>query len=72
MDLINGYQCVCPAVYSGNNCGRVMDQCTGFECLNGGKCIRNGTKITCLCAQGYQGVNCELIVDYCQSQPVES
>ncbi|UJR35334.1 hypothetical protein I4U23_028095, partial [Adineta vaga] len=72
VDLINGYQCLCPPVYSGTNCLRLQDQCTGFECLNGGKCIRNGTALMCLCAQGYQGDNCELLVDYCQSQPCQN
>lgn len=70
MDLVNSYQCLCPAVYSGTNCGRLQDQCTGIECLNGGICIRNGTTLMCLCAKGYEGDNCELIIDYCQSQPV--
>jgi len=70
VDLVNSYQCLCPAVYSGTNCGRLQDQCTGIECLNGGICIRNETTLMCLCAKGYEGDNCELIIDYCQSQPV--
>jgi hypothetical protein len=67
---VNGYQCLCPTVFSGTNCARLQEQCTGIECLNGGRCISNGTQFVCLCPIGYQGDNCELIIDYCQSQPV--
>jgi len=67
---VNGYQCLCPTVFSGTNCARLQEQCTGIECLNGGRCISNGTQFVCLCPSGYQGDNCELIIDYCQSQPV--
>jgi delta-like protein len=67
---VNGYQCNCPSFYSGTTCGRLLDQCTGIDCLNDGRCTISGTKLICLCATGYQGDNCELITDYCQSQPV--
>ena len=57
-------------MFGGSNCGRLQEQCTGIDCLNGGRCITNGTTVRCLCAQGYQGDNCELIIDSCRSQPV--
>jgi hypothetical protein len=72
VDLVNGYQCLCPTVFSGTNCARLQEQCTGIECLNGGICISNGTKFSCLCSNGYQGDSCELMIDYCQSQPVRN
>ena len=71
IDLVNSYECYCPSVYSGSNCGRAQDQCTGIECFNDGICIRNETKFMCSCTSGYHGDNCELIINYCQSQPVK-
>jgi len=52
------------------NCEILQDKCVGIQCLNGGRCVNNGTNLTCICSKGFHGENCELIIDYCQSQPV--
>ena len=61
---------MCPSIYTGNNCERLQEQCTGIECLNNGRCVKNGTRFMCSCTDGYHGDNCEFTINYCESQPV--
>ena len=54
-----GYQCICPAGYSGSRC-EMRDACTPNPCLNGGQCFpTNIGGFSCQCPPGYSGPRCE-------------
>lgn len=49
-------QCNCQPGFHGSRC----QDCSKFECKNGGVCFRNETKEICQCSAGYRGDNCEV------------
>ncbi|PAA85425.1 hypothetical protein BOX15_Mlig016971g3 [Macrostomum lignano] len=74
IDGIGSYTCQCRPGYTGRLCERlemaslIMDVpdaavnrgvCTHHECLNGGRCIQEGSEYRCQCLAGYEGKKCE-------------
>jgi hypothetical protein len=60
LELTTGRECICPDLYSGDNCETYNgDTCDIIECFNGGECISTSPVPTCLCTEDYSGTNCE-------------
>ena len=66
-DLVNGYECECPAYTSGTNCSIVCpslscELCSPNPCQNGGICSVNalGNRACSSCPSGFTGPLCEL------------
>uniref|UniRef100_A0A915KA31 EGF-like domain-containing protein n=1 Tax=Romanomermis culicivorax TaxID=13658 RepID=A0A915KA31_ROMCU len=68
LDLVENYKCLCPANFSGWDCGQKVDFCSpnlNF-CRNGATCQISGDFYKCSCAPGFQGPNCTENVDDCR------
>ena len=57
-DKVNGYECICTAGYTGNNCDSNINDCLPDPCING-QCTDKVNGYECICTDGYYGKNCE-------------
>lgn len=69
IDQLDGYSCVCPAGYSGQQCQNNDDDCQGKPCLNNGVCIDLINDFRCQCVPGFVGTLCQENVDDCEMRP---
>ena len=54
-DLNAGYNCTCPAGYSGSHCEEDVNECVDTPCENGATCVNLPGTYNCSCASGYEG-----------------
>ncbi|XP_065100010.1 protein crumbs homolog 2a [Paramisgurnus dabryanus] len=72
VDELNGYKCLCPPGFGGENCSRRITDCIDEPCLNNGTCTRRVDGFECTCPDGFQGETCEEDVDECASRPCQN
>ncbi|XP_055944672.1 neurogenic locus notch homolog protein 1-like isoform X2 [Argiope bruennichi] len=65
-DVENGYECICPSKFTGDN----FTPCSSNPCKNGGNCAINGESFTCKCIEPYSGRTCE--ISPCSSSPCQN
>lgn len=63
LNLINGYHCLCPSNWEGNDCDVDVNECRNFAgtdlgCQNGAACINKPGYYECLCRSGWFGLHC--------------
>ncbi|XP_034938584.1 cubilin [Chelonus insularis] len=71
--IYDGYQCLCPPQWEGNNCARDINECTRYAgtdlgCQNGASCINLAGSYRCICAPGWYGVDCKSNTASCDHQ----
>ena len=52
-------KCFCPPGFNGSLCEKVLDYCSGVQCLNNGTCYSNDQSYVCVCTREYTGARCE-------------
>jgi len=67
VDLINDYQCVCSAGYTGHDCEINIDECANNPCQNGGECMDAINSFYCICPENFTGTLCETMINDCPS-----
>ncbi|XP_046397627.1 basement membrane-specific heparan sulfate proteoglycan core protein-like isoform X3 [Ischnura elegans] len=55
----NGFVCICPSGFSGEQCEMVGEACFPGACHNGGTCMNGDGGLKCLCPMGKKGQRCE-------------
>lgn len=63
LNLANGYHCLCPNNWEGNDCDIDVNECRNFAgtdlgCQNGATCINKPGYYECLCRSGWFGLHC--------------
>ncbi|XP_059141737.1 uncharacterized protein LOC131929503 isoform X2 [Physella acuta] len=60
LDLLEGFQCICDELWSGNSCQVAPDFCVGNLCRNVTECVSQllSKNYTCNCHEGYKGLFC--------------
>ncbi len=72
VDELNGYKCLCPPGFGGEDCSHRITDCIDEPCLNNGTCRRIVDGFECTCSQGFRGETCEENVDDCDSHPCQN
>lgn len=54
-DLVDDYECRCPAGYTGEACQEEIDECHSAPCQNHGECHDAVANFTCACSPGFTG-----------------
>ncbi|KTG34823.1 hypothetical protein cypCar_00018775 [Cyprinus carpio] len=72
VDELNGYKCLCPPGFGGEDCSRRIIDCIDEPCLNNGTCRRIVDGFECTCLEGFRGETCEENVDECDSHPCQN
>lgn len=67
VDLINRYDCQCPATYMGEFCEHDVDECSlrPSVCHNGATCTNTLGGFSCICVNGWAGPDCSENIDDC-------
>lgn len=69
-NFVGSFKCRCPAGWTGQTCGQLMDHCIGKPCKNGGRCVSSVAGYQCDCAgTGFQGTTCDLNINDCIGNP---
>ncbi|XP_073817054.1 cell polarity complex component crumbs isoform X3 [Musca autumnalis] len=73
-DLNNGgYECKCPAGWTGRNCLKDVDECSISPKICGnGICKNEDGSYKCYCTPGFTGIHCDSDVDECLSHPCQN
>ncbi|KAB0379891.1 hypothetical protein FD755_007675, partial [Muntiacus reevesi] len=71
-DLVNGYECVCPAEYKGEECDIDINECDSNPCHHAGTCLDQPNGYTCHCPHGWVGANCEIHLQWKSGHMAES
>lgn len=63
LNLANGYHCLCPPNWEGQDCDVDVNECRNFAgtdlgCQNGATCINKPGTYECLCSPGWYGLHC--------------
>ncbi|XP_016408042.1 protein crumbs homolog 2-like [Sinocyclocheilus rhinocerous] len=72
VDELNGYKCLCPPGFGGEDCSRRIIDCVDEPCLNNGTCRRIVDGFECTCSEDFRGETCEENVDECESNPCQN
>uniref|UniRef100_A0A8C2CQB5 Crumbs cell polarity complex component 2a n=1 Tax=Cyprinus carpio TaxID=7962 RepID=A0A8C2CQB5_CYPCA len=72
VDELNGYKCLCPPGFGGEDCSHRITDCIDEPCLNNGTCRRIVDGFECTCSQGFRGETCDENVDDCDSHPCQN
>ena len=59
------FDCMCPAGFTGSDCGAVIDFCSNDTCSFQGDCLSLVDGFVCSCDAGFTGMQCEVDVDEC-------
>uniref|UniRef100_A0A667YJW5 Delta-like protein n=1 Tax=Myripristis murdjan TaxID=586833 RepID=A0A667YJW5_9TELE len=69
IDKENGFECLCPAQWTGKTCQIDLNSCHG-QCQNGGTCKQQVPRgYQCVCQPGFVGRHCEVQRNRCASSP---
>ena len=63
LNVLGGYECVCPPGWTGPFCAADINECLENPCLNGGTCINNFGSFVCRCPPNYSGERCEIGIE---------
>ncbi|XP_028042901.1 cubilin homolog [Bombyx mandarina] len=63
LSILDGYHCLCPSNWEGQNCDIDVNECHNFAgtdlgCQNGATCINRPGSYECLCKSGWYGLHC--------------
>ncbi|XP_051532915.1 protein crumbs homolog 2a [Myxocyprinus asiaticus] len=72
VDELNGYRCLCPPGFGGEDCSHQITDCIDDPCLNNGTCKRVVDGFECTCSSGFSGEICEEDLDECASHPCQN
>ncbi|XP_052070983.1 uncharacterized protein LOC127709457 isoform X3 [Mytilus californianus] len=68
--MLNDYQCICKAGYTGKSCYEEIDECLQqYPCKHGGTCTDMVADFQCSCREGWTGKRCETPMEYCAPSP---
>jgi hypothetical protein len=69
--FLNGstYRCLCPTVWTDQNCGTPVNPCASLPCRNNGQCFALGNQALCICLPGFNGTLCDNPINPCGSNP---
>lgn len=65
-NFFGSFKCLCPAGWTGQTCGQLVDHCSNTTCANGGECISIVLGYVCDCSNtGFQGTHCDININDC-------
>jgi len=66
IDKINGFDCICPEGFGGNQCITDVDECLETEtCKNLAICNNSIGGFSCICKTGWKGETCDIDINEC-------
>lgn len=60
IDRVGSYECVCEDGWTGQNCEKEVEMCSGAICKNDANCINLFQDYFCVCPKGTDGKQCEV------------
>ncbi|KAG8228121.1 hypothetical protein J437_LFUL000123, partial [Ladona fulva] len=68
IDLVNGYRCICPSGWEGNQCQYDVDECQASPCINAISCQNMVGGYRCECQKGWSEKTCDRNINDCVGQ----
>ncbi|CAL8403143.1 unnamed protein product [Arctogadus glacialis] len=70
----SGFQCHCPAGWSGTTCAIDTDECESSPCAYSGTCMDLENDFECICSPPWSGKTCQIDVksDPCSPNPCQN
>ena len=66
-NFFGSFECRCPAGWTGQTCGELINHCASQPCQNDGQCVNSVTGYICVCdGTGFHGNTCEINIDDCE------